>query len=35
LAASYQQNFIDTYAKVGCAKLHDRQTPITAADLLK
>src|SRR5262249_60621181 len=30
----YQQTFIDTYAKVGFAKLHDRKTPITAADLL-
>jgi hypothetical protein len=30
----YQQTFIDTYAKVGCAKLYDRKTPITAADLL-
>ena len=26
--------FIDTYAKVACAKLYDRKTPITAADLL-
>ena len=26
--------FIDTYAKVGFAKLYDRKTPITAADLL-
>ena len=30
----YQQTFIDTYAKVGLAKLYDRKTPITAADLL-
>jgi hypothetical protein len=30
----YQQTFIDTYAKVACAKLYDRKTPITAADLL-
>jgi hypothetical protein len=30
----YQQTFIDTYAKVACAKLYDRRTPITAADLL-
>src|SRR5919198_294450 len=30
----YQQTFIDTYTKVGCAKLYDRKTPITAADLL-
>jgi hypothetical protein len=31
----YQQTFIDTYAKVACAKLYDRKTPITVADLLK
>jgi transposase InsO family protein len=30
----YQQTFSDTYAKVACAKLYDRKTPITAADLL-
>jgi hypothetical protein len=30
----YQQTFIDTYAKVARAKLYDRKTPITAADLL-
>ena len=30
----YQQTFIDTYPKVACAKLYDRETPITAADLL-
>jgi transposase InsO family protein len=30
----YQQTFIDTYAKVGFAKLYDRKTAITAADLL-
>ena len=30
----YQQTFIDTYAKVGFAKLYDRKTPVTAADLL-
>jgi transposase InsO family protein len=30
----YQQTFIDTYCKVGWAKLYDRKTPITAADLL-
>jgi transposase InsO family protein len=30
----YQQTFIDTYAKVALAKLYDRKTPITAADLL-
>jgi transposase InsO family protein len=30
----YQQTFIDTYAKVGMAKLYDRKTPLTAADML-
>ena len=30
----YQQTFIDTYSKVACAKLYDRKTPITAADML-
>jgi transposase InsO family protein len=30
----YQQTFIDTYAKVAFAKLYDRKTPITSADLL-
>jgi transposase InsO family protein len=30
----YQQTFIDTYAKVGFAKLSDVKTAITAADLL-
>jgi transposase InsO family protein len=30
----YQQTFIDTYSKVVCAKLYDRKTPITAADVL-
>jgi len=30
----YQQTFIDTYSKVVCAKLYDRKTPITAADIL-
>jgi hypothetical protein len=30
----YQQTFIDTYAKLGFAKLYDRKTPITVADLL-
>ena len=30
----YQQTFIDTYCKLGFAKLYDRKTPITAADLL-
>ena len=30
----YQQTFIDTYAKVGFAKLYTERTPITAADLL-
>ena len=30
----YQQTVIDTYAKVACAKLYDRKTPITAAEIL-
>ena len=30
----YQQTFIDTYAKVTFAKLYDRKTPISAAELL-
>lgn len=30
----YQQTFIDTYAKVGFAKLYTEKTPIAAADLL-
>ena len=30
----YQQTFIDTYAKIGFAKLYTTKTPITAADLL-
>jgi hypothetical protein len=30
----YQQTFIDSYTKVVFAKLYDRKTPITAADLL-
>ena len=30
----YQQTFIDTYSKVGFAKLYDRKTPLTAAELL-
>ena len=30
----YQQTFIDPYTKVAFAKLYDRKTPITAADLL-
>ncbi|MGC2221760.1 MAG: IS481 family transposase [Methylocella sp.] len=30
----YQQTFIDTYSKLAFAKLYDRKTPITAADLL-
>jgi len=30
----YQQTFIDTYSKVATAKLYDRKTPLTAADLL-
>ena len=30
----YQQTFIDTYAKVGFAKLYDRKTALVAADTL-
>src|SRR5256884_7260519 len=30
----YQQTFIDTYAKVAFAKLYDRKTPITPAEIL-
>lgn len=30
----YQQIFIDTYSKVAFAKLYDRKTPITTAELL-
>ena len=30
----YQQTFIETYSKVGFAKLYDRKTPICAAELL-
>ncbi len=30
----YQQTLIETYTKVSFAKLYDRKTPITAADLL-
>jgi transposase InsO family protein len=30
----YQQTFIDTYSKVAFAKLYDRKTAITAADIL-
>ena len=30
----YQQSFVDTYSKLAFAKLYDRKTPITAADLL-
>ena len=30
----YQQTFIDTYSKVGFAKLYEQKTPVTAADLL-
>jgi transposase InsO family protein len=32
--ASTSKTFIDTYSKVGFAKLYDRKTPVTAADLL-
>ena len=31
---TYQQTFIDTYAEVAFAKLYDRKTPITAAEIL-
>jgi transposase InsO family protein len=30
----YQQTLVDTYSKVAFAKLYERKTPITAADLL-
>ena len=30
----YQQTFIDIYSKVGFAKLYDRKTSLTAAELL-
>ena len=30
----YQQTFVDIYSKVAFAKLYDRKTPLTAADLL-
>lgn len=30
----YQQTFIDTYSKIGFAKLYDRKTALTAADML-
>jgi transposase InsO family protein len=30
----YQQTFVDTYSKVAFAKLYDRKTPITSAELL-
>src|SRR5262249_49059537 len=30
----YQQTVIDTYSKVGFAKLYTRKTPLTAADIL-
>jgi transposase InsO family protein len=30
----YQQTFIDTYSKVVLAKVYDRKTPVTSADLL-
>ena len=32
--ADLQQTVIDTYAKVAFAKLYDRKTPITAAEIL-
>ena len=31
----YQQTFIDTYSKVGFAKLYTEKTPVTTADPLK
>ncbi|BCH19113.1 hypothetical protein MesoLjLa_59640 [Mesorhizobium sp. L-2-11] len=31
----YQQTILDTYSKVAFARIYDRKTPITAADLLK
>ena len=31
----YQQTVIDTYSKVGFAKLYTRKTPLTAADILE
>jgi hypothetical protein len=34
LDASISRPLSTTYAKVGFAKLYDRKTPITAADLL-
>jgi transposase InsO family protein len=34
LGRIYQQTVIDTYSKVGFAKLYDRKTPVTAAELL-
>ena len=30
----YKETLIDTYSKVVFAKLYDRKTPMTAADLL-
>jgi hypothetical protein len=30
----YQQTFVDTYSKVAFAKLYDRKTSLTAAELL-
>jgi len=30
----YQQTFVDPYSKLAFAKLYDRKTPITEADLL-
>jgi hypothetical protein len=31
----YNQIFSDTYSKVGFAKVYNRKTPLTAADLLR
>jgi hypothetical protein len=33
-AGRKQQTFIDTYNKIEFAKLYDRKTPVTAAELL-
>lgn len=34
IGRTYQQEFVDTYSKVGFRKLYVTKTPITAADLL-
>ncbi len=33
-APVYQRTVVDTYSKVGFAKLYDSRTPITAAEML-